>query len=115
MLDDSGRLSVKPVKNGTLKIYPGYPHGMLTIHVSSCPLIGLSSDGGSADIEWCYGESPLITHRGLFPSSPKMSVFKGKACAFGCLEVRIEEEHHKLEFAKLAFCSGTGSSAVSES
>jgi non-heme chloroperoxidase len=29
-LDDSGRLSVKLVKNGTLKVYPGYPHG--TIH-----------------------------------------------------------------------------------
>jgi len=46
-----------------------------------------------------------------------MSVFKGKACAFGCLEVRIEEGHYKLEFAKLvnAFCSGAGSSAASES
>jgi len=31
-LDDSGRLSVKLVTNGTLKVYPGYPHGMLTIH-----------------------------------------------------------------------------------
>ena len=31
-LDDSGRLSVKLVKNATLKVYPGYPHGMLTIH-----------------------------------------------------------------------------------
>jgi non-heme chloroperoxidase len=31
-IDDSGRLSVKLVKNGTLKVYPGYPHGMLTIH-----------------------------------------------------------------------------------
>src|SRR5499427_2916462 len=31
-LDDSGRLSVKLLKNGTLKVYPGYPHGMLTIH-----------------------------------------------------------------------------------
>jgi non-heme chloroperoxidase len=30
-LDDSGRLSVKLLKNGTLKVYPGYPHGMLTI------------------------------------------------------------------------------------
>jgi len=46
-----------------------------------------------------------------------MQIKKGQACAFGCLEVIIEEEHHKLEFAKLvnAFCSGTGSSAVSES
>jgi non-heme chloroperoxidase len=31
-IDDSGRLSVKLVKDGTLKVYPGYPHGMLTIH-----------------------------------------------------------------------------------
>jgi non-heme chloroperoxidase len=31
-LDDSGRLSVKLVKNSKLKVYPGYPHGMLTIH-----------------------------------------------------------------------------------
>ena len=31
-IDNSGRLSVKLVKNGTLKVYPGYPHGMLTIH-----------------------------------------------------------------------------------
>jgi len=61
--------------------------------------------------------SPLITHRGLFPSPLKMSVFKEKACAFGCLEVRIEEGHYKLEFAKLVnvFCSGAGSSAASES
>jgi non-heme chloroperoxidase len=31
-IDDASRLSVKLVKNGTLKVYPGYPHGMLTIH-----------------------------------------------------------------------------------
>jgi non-heme chloroperoxidase len=31
-IDDSGKLSVKLVKNGTLKIYPGFPHGMLTTH-----------------------------------------------------------------------------------
>ncbi|QJP13606.1 alpha/beta hydrolase [Starkeya sp. ORNL1] len=31
-IDDAGRLSVKLVKNGTLRVYPGYPHGMLTIH-----------------------------------------------------------------------------------
>jgi non-heme chloroperoxidase len=31
-INDSGRLSVKLLKNGTLKVYPGYPHGMLTIH-----------------------------------------------------------------------------------
>ncbi|WP_398482638.1 alpha/beta fold hydrolase [Tardiphaga sp.] len=29
---DAGVLSAKLVKNGTLKIYPGYPHGMLTTH-----------------------------------------------------------------------------------
>ncbi|CDZ55226.1 alpha/beta fold hydrolase [Neorhizobium galegae] len=31
-IDDAGRLSVKLVRNGTLKVYPGYPHGMLTTH-----------------------------------------------------------------------------------
>ncbi len=31
-IDDSARLSVKLLKNGTLKTYPGYPHGMLTTH-----------------------------------------------------------------------------------
>ena len=31
-IDDAGRLSVKLVQNGTLKTYPNYPHGMLTIH-----------------------------------------------------------------------------------
>src|SRR6266702_1582073 len=31
-IDDSGRLSVKLLKNGTLKVYKGYPHGMLTTH-----------------------------------------------------------------------------------
>jgi non-heme chloroperoxidase len=29
---DAGVLSAKLVKNATLKIYPGYPHGMLTVH-----------------------------------------------------------------------------------
>jgi non-heme chloroperoxidase len=29
-IDDSANLSVKLLKNGTLKTYPGYPHGMLT-------------------------------------------------------------------------------------
>ena len=29
---DAALLSVKLVKNGTLKIYPGFPHGMLTTH-----------------------------------------------------------------------------------
>lgn len=29
-IDASGRLSAKLVKNSTLKVYPGYPHGMLT-------------------------------------------------------------------------------------
>jgi non-heme chloroperoxidase len=31
-IDDSGRLSVKLLKNGSLKVYPGFPHGMLTVH-----------------------------------------------------------------------------------
>ena len=31
-IDDSAKLSVKLLKNGTLKIYKGYPHGMLTTH-----------------------------------------------------------------------------------
>jgi non-heme chloroperoxidase len=31
-IDDASRLTVKLVKHGTLKVYPGYPHGMLTIH-----------------------------------------------------------------------------------
>ena len=31
-VDDSARLSVKLLKNGTLKIYDGYPHGMITTH-----------------------------------------------------------------------------------
>ncbi|WP_432845754.1 alpha/beta fold hydrolase [Amycolatopsis sp. CA-161197] len=30
--EDAALLSVKLVKNGTLKIYPGYPHGMPTVH-----------------------------------------------------------------------------------
>jgi non-heme chloroperoxidase len=29
---DSAELSIKPLKNGTLKVYPGYPHGMCTTH-----------------------------------------------------------------------------------
>ena len=31
-IDDAARLSVKLLKNGRLKVYPGYPHGMLTTH-----------------------------------------------------------------------------------
>lgn len=31
-IDDSARLSVKLLKNGTLKTYPGYSHGMLTLN-----------------------------------------------------------------------------------
>ena len=33
-IDDASRLSIKLLKNGTLKVYPGYPHGMLTIHAA---------------------------------------------------------------------------------
>ena len=29
---DSAELSIKLLKNGTLKVYPGYPHGMCTTH-----------------------------------------------------------------------------------
>jgi non-heme chloroperoxidase len=31
-IDDAGRISVKLLKNGTLKVYPGFPHGMCTTH-----------------------------------------------------------------------------------
>jgi non-heme chloroperoxidase len=31
-VDDAARLSIKLLKHGTLKIYPGYPHGMCTTH-----------------------------------------------------------------------------------
>lgn len=31
-INDSAFLSVKLLKHGTLKVYPGYPHGMLTTH-----------------------------------------------------------------------------------
>ena len=29
---DSAELSITLLKNGTLKVYPGYPHGMCTTH-----------------------------------------------------------------------------------
>jgi len=31
-VDASAKLALKLLKNGTLKIYPGYPHGMLAVH-----------------------------------------------------------------------------------
>jgi non-heme chloroperoxidase len=31
-IDDSARLGIKLLKHGTLKTYPGYPHGMATTH-----------------------------------------------------------------------------------
>ncbi|MFD2183654.1 alpha/beta fold hydrolase [Rhodoplanes azumiensis] len=31
-IEDSAKLAVKLLKNGTLKVYPGFPHGMLTTH-----------------------------------------------------------------------------------
>jgi non-heme chloroperoxidase len=34
-IDDAGRLSVKLVKDGTLKVYGGYPHGMCTTHAEA--------------------------------------------------------------------------------
>ena len=32
---DSSELSIKLLKNGTLKVYPGYPHGMCTTHADT--------------------------------------------------------------------------------
>jgi non-heme chloroperoxidase len=34
-VDNAGRLSAKLVQNGTLKVYTGYPHGMLTTHADA--------------------------------------------------------------------------------
>ncbi|HXE32202.1 MAG TPA: alpha/beta hydrolase [Terriglobales bacterium] len=34
-IDISGRLSVKLVKNGTLKVFPGAPHGLCTTHADA--------------------------------------------------------------------------------
>ncbi|WP_343698347.1 alpha/beta hydrolase [Caulobacter sp.] len=34
-IDDSARLAIKLVKNGTLKTYPGLPHGMATTHADT--------------------------------------------------------------------------------
>ncbi|MES3048758.1 alpha/beta fold hydrolase [Sphingomonas faeni] len=31
-IDTTGRLAVKLLRNGSIKTYPGYPHGMATIH-----------------------------------------------------------------------------------
>ena len=31
-INDSAELSIKLLKHGTLKVYPGYPHGMCTTH-----------------------------------------------------------------------------------
>jgi non-heme chloroperoxidase len=31
-IDDASRLSVKLLQHGTLRVYPGFPHGMLTTH-----------------------------------------------------------------------------------
>ena len=45
-IDDSGRLSVKLVKNGTLKVIPGAPHGLCTTHadVINAELLKFLSD-----------------------------------------------------------------------
>jgi hypothetical protein len=32
---DSAELWIKLLKNGTLKVYPGYPHGMCTTHADT--------------------------------------------------------------------------------
>jgi non-heme chloroperoxidase len=34
-IDDSGRLSSKLVKNGSLKVIPGAPHGLCTTHADA--------------------------------------------------------------------------------
>ncbi len=34
-IDDSARLTIKLLKHGTLKIYPGFPHGMCTTHADT--------------------------------------------------------------------------------
>jgi non-heme chloroperoxidase len=34
-LEDSGRLSAAIVPDGTLKVYPGAPHGMCTTHADA--------------------------------------------------------------------------------
>ncbi|PZN95216.1 MAG: alpha/beta hydrolase [Alphaproteobacteria bacterium] len=31
-IDDSARIAIKLLRHGTLKTYPGYPHGMATVH-----------------------------------------------------------------------------------
>jgi len=31
---DSAELTIKLLKHGTLKVYPGYPHGAFTIHAN---------------------------------------------------------------------------------
>ena len=31
-IDDSARIGIKLLKHGTLKTYPGFPHGMATTH-----------------------------------------------------------------------------------
>ena len=31
-IDAAGRMSAKILKNATLKVYPGFPHGMATTH-----------------------------------------------------------------------------------
>jgi non-heme chloroperoxidase len=31
-ISDAGPLAAKLLKHGTLKVYPGYPHGMATVH-----------------------------------------------------------------------------------
>mgnify|MGYP006211765745 CR=1 FL=1 len=31
-IDASARLAIKLLKNGTLKVYEGFPHGMCTTH-----------------------------------------------------------------------------------
>ena len=47
-IDDAARRTIKLLKKGTLKVYPGYPHGMLTIHadVINPDLLAFVEGGG---------------------------------------------------------------------
>src|SRR5689334_10508582 len=47
-IDDAARRTIKLLKKGTLKVYPGYPHGMLTIHadVINSDLLGFVEGRG---------------------------------------------------------------------
>jgi non-heme chloroperoxidase len=80
-IDDASRLSVKLLKNGTLKVYPGYPHGMLTIHADVINPDLLASSGSETSQQWHPTEmcavpkptSQLQLYRGRVSPSPRRS------------------------------------------